>query len=272
MENSTKIISTLLLIGITIIASIAAYTLAVSNTQNIDSNNEANTNTDIGDIDHVCAADSSNLEPFASFYVTPTILTINHPIKFLDASKAGSGAITNWSWNFGEGQIGNIANPTHIYSSTGEKTVTLTVTNTNGKTSTSTRTFTVTESHVYETSFVEFETSPYTIYVSQPVTFSEVSMSGFSPSLQWFWDFGDGTTSTDQRPTHTYSSSGEKQVTLSVVDAQFRTNSVTHTIVVNEMVAPVAEFTFTPTQPLVGNTVFFHCTTTVGSGTINRFL
>lgn len=35
----------------------------------------------------------------------------------------------------------------------------------------------------------------------------------------WFWDFGDGSTSTQQHPSHTYSASGNYTVCLTVVNA-----------------------------------------------------
>ena len=192
MDNSTKIVSTLIIIAIVLLASISAYTLMTGNAKNGDSTQGGSINTEITHSDDYCEPDYTDLSPFASFYVTPSIPIINQPVTFLDASKAGSGTIKNWSWNFGDGQTSIAANPTYVYSTSGEKTVTLTITNTNGKTSTSTRTFTVSETAGYETSFVEFATSPYTIYVSQIITFTEVSLAGSTPSLQWFWDFGDG--------------------------------------------------------------------------------
>lgn len=45
-----------------------------------------------------------------------------------------------------------------------------------------------------------------------------IDMSGKSPT-SWHWDFGDGTTSTHQNPTHTYNTNGYKTVTLVVTNA-----------------------------------------------------
>jgi C1A family cysteine protease len=39
---------------------------------------------------------------------------------------------------------------------------------------------------------------------------------GENPPFSWFWDFGDGLTSTEQNPTHTYTNPGEYPVTLTV--------------------------------------------------------
>jgi chitodextrinase len=46
------------------------------------------------------------------------------------------------------------------------------------------------------------------------LTFYDVSLGGVQ---SWHWDFGDGTTSTDPNPSHTYADSGVYVVTLSIV-------------------------------------------------------
>jgi PKD repeat protein len=49
-------------------------------------------------------------------------------------------------------------------------------------------------------------------YTGAPVSFEDTS---FRPT-SWLWDFGDGETSTQQHPTHSYASSGQYTVTLSI--------------------------------------------------------
>jgi PKD repeat protein len=82
--------------------------------------------------------------PIASFSFAPATPKVDQLVSFTDASAAGSGTITAMSWNFGDGGTSTDQNPTHAYSSVGEKTVSLTVTNSNGKQSTTTQTLTVT--------------------------------------------------------------------------------------------------------------------------------
>lgn len=50
------------------------------------------------------------------------------------------------------------------------------------------------------------------------VQFTDESVQGAGPIISWAWDFGDGTTSTDQNPVHTYSSPGAYTVALTVGD------------------------------------------------------
>ncbi len=51
--------------------------------------------------------------------------------------------------------------------------------------------------------------------------------------VSWHWDFGDGNTSTDQNPTHYYSSPGTYTVTLTVEDSNQQTSQISHTVTIN---------------------------------------
>ncbi len=57
-------------------------------------------------------------------------------------------------------------------------------------------------------------------YGAMPLTvqFTDESISEFGSVVQWHWDFGDGETSTEQNPEHTYQFQGKKTVTLTVTD------------------------------------------------------
>ncbi len=67
-----------------------------------------------------------------------------------------------------------------------------------------------------------FKTIPSTpIYGHAPleIQFNDLSTSdGVSPIASWSWDFGDGQTSAEQNPTHTYTAPGIYTVTLTVTD------------------------------------------------------
>jgi len=57
----------------------------------------------------------------------------------------------------------------------------------------------------------------WTIFCAISFTFSDTSATSPSdPINSWQWDFGDGATSTQQNPTHTYSQLGMFDVTLTV--------------------------------------------------------
>ncbi|HPO12916.1 MAG TPA: SUMF1/EgtB/PvdO family nonheme iron enzyme [Candidatus Hydrogenedentes bacterium] len=52
------------------------------------------------------------------------------------------------------------------------------------------------------------------------VRFTDLSIPGKSPITEWFWMFGDGVTSTEQDPTHTYTAEGNFTVSLTVTTDQ----------------------------------------------------
>ncbi len=77
---------------------------------------------------------------------------------------------------------------------------------------------------------------------SLDVNFTDTSTAG-TPT-DWFWDFGDGSTSTAASPTHSYAADGSYEVKLTTTnDGGF--SSKTRTVVVNPVAAgtPVAGFT-----------------------------
>ena len=59
----------------------------------------------------------------------------------------------------------------------------------------------------------DFSASTTTATVNETISFTDES--AFSPT-SWLWDFGDGTTSTEQNPTHSYSEIGTYTVQLTV--------------------------------------------------------
>lgn len=70
----------------------------------------------------------------------------------------------------------------------------------------------------------------YSTTVGQPITFYFNSFSPSDPSklTSYYWDFGDGSTSSEQNPTHTYYSSGTKIVTLKTTFTMQFTDPISH--------------------------------------------
>lgn len=67
--------------------------------------------------------------------------------------------------------------------------------------------------------------TPSTACGPRPVQFQDQSTSGDAAITTWDWMFGDGTTSTEQNPTHLYASPGEYDVFETVTDANGLTSS-----------------------------------------------
>lgn len=132
-------------------------------------------------------------------------------VQMTDLSAAGSGNTNvSWDWDFGNGQTSNLQNPLIIYTSAGVYNVTLRVTNDKGCVRTFSR-----PAYINVTSGVRagFTFTQPTV-CSAPAAISFTNTSTGPPVLSWFWDFGDGNTSTAQNPSHTYLSNGSFVVTL----------------------------------------------------------
>jgi PKD repeat protein len=73
---------------------------------------------------------------------------------------------------------------------------------------------------------------PYEGIVGEEIQF-EGTASGGTPPYDFLWDFGDGTTSTEEDPIHIYTDAGEFPVLLTVTDADQTevTDTTTATII-----------------------------------------
>lgn len=80
---------------------------------------------------------------------------------------------------------------------------------------------------------VDFEDPP-TSCVNTPVLFENTSLDGYSNNCSindgYFWDFGDGTMSTDRNPTHIYTTPGTYTVSLYAENSCGVTDTVTKDI------------------------------------------
>ncbi len=84
-------------------------------------------------------------------------------------------------------------------------------------------------------------------------------------TIQYLWNFGDGNTSTDQHPVHSYTSAGIYSVKLYVVAGTGCIDSTTQTVTVNP--SPVAAFSVNnSSQCLTGNSFVFNNTSAVSAG------
>ncbi|MDQ1256041.1 MAG: hypothetical protein QG656_637, partial [Candidatus Hydrogenedentes bacterium] len=171
----------------------------------------------------------SGAGPNAAFTANPLSGPAPLTVSFTDTSVAGTAAIASWAWTFGDGGTGTGPNPSHTYAAAGSYTVTLTVTAADGVDSAS-QTVTVTVPGVGPDAAFNADRligpAPLTVW------FTDASVAGTSAITAWAWVFGDGGTSGDQDPSHTYAAQGIYTVTLTVttpdgVDSASRTVTVT---------------------------------------------
>ncbi len=141
--------------------------------------------------------------PVAAFTFTPPAPVAGQTVSFSDTS---TNTPTSWSWDFGDGASSTDQNPTHIYAAASAYTVTLTAGNAGGH-AVATHSISVS----VPAPLASFTFLPPAPVAGQPVSFTDTSTN--APTF-WTWDFGDGTGSSDQNPTHVYAATGTHTVTL----------------------------------------------------------
>ena len=180
--------------------------------------------------------------PVAAF--TSDVVCINDTMSFTNLSAIASGSITNWGWDFGDGNTSIQQNPTNIYSINSQTfDVQLTVTSDEGCMDTLNQQVSVLPVPSFdfwsvlpsgcEGDYIEFMDS------------SALS-SGFITTYQW--DFGDGNNSFLPNPSHQYNSAGNYFVGLTLTASDNCTSSDTLGFPVIIYPNPVAGFTPDPSQ------------------------
>lgn len=166
------------------------------------------------------------LPPVADFDADPTEgctpLVVNYDDQSLNTP-------TSWSWSFegGTPATSSNQNPTVTYNTAGSFNVTLTATNAQGSNSITFTNYII----VNEDPFADFD---YSIDEFE-VDFQNLSSNGTS----YFWDFGDGGTSTLNNPLHIYGEDGTYTVSLTVTN---ECGSDTYTQIIVIITVPTAFF------------------------------
>jgi PKD repeat protein len=158
-----------------------------------------------------------NTPPLADFAYSPTRPTTTDTIAFNDTSIDHDGTIIAWQWEFGDGETSDVQSPSHKYATAKTYIAKLTVTDNDGATSSVTENITVGEP-TNVPPVANFSFTPTLPQISQMVQFNDLSTDADGTVTGWDWDFGDGGTSTDQNPTHKYTTVGIYTVTLTVAD------------------------------------------------------
>ncbi len=132
-------------------------------------------------------------------------------LQFRDLSY---GSISEWNWDFGDGTQSDQPNPEHTFPQPGTYQVSLTVSN-------SMQLCTDTYSHIVEVHVSSGCSAGY-LHFRDPVEPLRIIFrdnSQGSPDV-WLWDFGDGTTSTQQNPVHAFAEEGTYHVCLTATNQE----------------------------------------------------
>lgn len=197
----------------------------------------------------------------AEFGATPTSGCAPLLVQFSDSS---TGNPTYWKWDLGNNTTSFLQNPSVSYFDPGVYTVTLLVKNGSGQDSIKK----VQYIRVFAAPVVQFTSNKITGCYPLTVHFSDQSLPGSGTISSWQWDFGDGISSFQQNPVHTYTSSGNFNVTLQITNSNGCVKTITKPQYIKINTGVTAGFNFTaPTSCSVPVTISFHNTST-GTGTL----
>lgn len=189
--------------------------------------------------------DGLSFLPYADFVGTPRLIFAGSDVFFTNLSQYGN----SYTWNFGDSTvISNELNPTHTYNVLGKHTVTLTAYskwnyyNTNTKTE-----YVEVIAQPDDQVVADFTGTPLDGDVPMVVTFTNNSTNADS----YLWNFGDGTTSTLENPTHTYNSAGVYTVSLDAILGLISTSKVR----MNYITVGNATISTNPPTPPVGDVI-----------------
>ena len=141
-----------------------------------------------------------------------------------------------YSWDFGDGNTGIGATPSHSYISIGTYSVTLTV---NDGSSDSDPVATIARVPSNQVPVADAG-GPYAAHRNQIIVFDgSATTDADGDTLVYSWDFGDGTSGTGVNPTHSYTASGNYPVTLIVTDGFDNSDPANASVIITN-VAPVA--------------------------------
>jgi PKD repeat protein len=145
--------------------------------------------------------------PIAAYSTNATLGKVPLAVRFTDES---SGSPLQWEWDFGDGEISHEQNPVHTYAIPGTYTITLRAANSGGS-DIERKMYSITVNPAYQSPGASFSANPPSM--AQPFTIQFLDRST-GPPTNWYWTFGDGGTSVEQNPLHSYSGLGTYTVTL----------------------------------------------------------
>jgi PKD repeat protein len=164
--------------------------------------------------------------PVAGFSADVTEGCAPLTVHFTDES---TNSPTSWLWTFPGGTPGSstMQNPTVTYNTEGTYNVTLVATNGAGS-----------DSHT-ENSYINITDVPTALWDfiadENIVNFYNLSDGGVS----YFWEFGDGNSSTDENPLHVYATDGVYEVELTVTN---ECGTDTYSQFITIVTSPIADF------------------------------
>ncbi len=143
-------------------------------------------------------------QPTACFDAV-SYVEVGTPLTFNNCSENAD----EFEWSFGDGTSSSVENASKTYGDAGTYTVTLQAKNGSETDEVSKTIEAIYCAGQFFSAYFEYEIEGF----GAPAEVSFTYLTG-AQGMTYLWNFGDGSTSTEQNPTHSYSAAGEYTVTL----------------------------------------------------------
>jgi PKD repeat protein len=198
--------------------------------------------------------DTTRGRPIADFAFSASRIEVGQSVTFTDRS---TGTVDELSWDFGDGNTSSEETVEHSWDNAGSYQVALTATNALGSDTSETVTITVYDRVQQPSASIEASTTRASI--NQTVTL--VSRSTGNPT-ELSWGFGDGARAEGETVTHSWTTAGTYEVSLSVSNSA-GSSEATITITIDDVVVePVARIVASTNVAEIGQPVRFTSLTT----------
>ncbi|WP_082226582.1 PKD domain-containing protein [Microscilla marina] len=158
--------------------------------------------------------DSTNIDASVIPQFTPTNLCISETTVFQNQSIGSDSDVNSWDWDFGDGTVSTLKNPSHTYTIPGTYQVKLTPKTVSGTCDNAL----VKTIKIRPMPKAEFQVGNHPA-ASQAISFTNNSIvQNESSKTSYLWLFDDGTFSINKNPSHTYTKAGVYNVSLTVTD------------------------------------------------------
>lgn len=175
------------------------------------------------------------------------------PVSYTDLSSTGSGLLTDWLWEFGDGNESTGQNPSHTFLTPGVKRTTLTVTDVNDCTAELDQEI----NYFPVPPLIIIEPSTFVGCAPATISFENLSVP-IDDTYDIVWDFGDGGSSGDISPTYVFEEPGVYSVSLEITSPIGCYTSAEFPAWITVEPSPEAAFTCSPEEiTSFNNTVSF---------------
>ncbi len=211
---------------------------------------------------------TTNNPPVADFTFSPLSPKTGDAVSFTSKASDPDGDAITHAWDFNSDGIidSTLTAPTYTYNAEGTYNAKLNVTDSKGASSSTIKSITVIKTPTTNNPPVaDFTFSPATPSVNEQVQFDgSPSSDADNDALSYSWIFESGKTSNEVKPKYAFTKDGSYDVNLTVAEtntADKKSNSIVKRVTVRRIdvanTNPIADFSFSPANPKVGDTVSF---------------